>query len=184
MMGISFGGNPYVRHDGVEISGIQTKGSANRVDIRPGDFILAIDDHYLFTVEEVRTELLRHESGSRVKIRYRRNQLIYEDEISFLKAQQRLLPDEKASRAGSPDSRFLTGLSAQLGMTSSFRFAAYLGANVVSGLKPLILEVYAALKAPLFHGTARICHFLRSCILSPLSRLGPRLWKIAAEPCQ
>jgi PDZ domain len=81
MMGISFGGNPYVRHDGVEISGVQTKGSASRVDIRPGDFILAIDDHYLFTVEEVRTELLRHEPGTRVKIRYRRNQLIYEDDL-------------------------------------------------------------------------------------------------------
>jgi S1-C subfamily serine protease len=81
LMGISFGGNPNVRRDGVEISGVQPKGSAGGADIRPGDFILAIDDDYLFTVNEVRTELLRHEPGSRVKIRYRRNQVIYDDEL-------------------------------------------------------------------------------------------------------
>ena len=81
LMGISFGGNPNVRRDGVEISGVQPKGSAGGADIRPGDFILAIDDDYLFTVNEVRTELLRHEPGTRVKIRYRRNQLIYDDEL-------------------------------------------------------------------------------------------------------
>jgi hypothetical protein len=78
LMGISFGGNPNVRHDGVQISGVQPKGSASGVDIRPADFILAIDDHYLFTIDELRTELLRHEPGTRVRIRYRRNQLIYE----------------------------------------------------------------------------------------------------------
>jgi len=81
LMGISFGGNPNVRHDGVEILGVQPKGSASVVDIRPGDFILAIDDHYLFTIDEVRTELLRHEPGNRVKIRYRRNQLINENDL-------------------------------------------------------------------------------------------------------
>ncbi len=81
MMGISFSGNPRVRHDGVEISGVQPKGSASVLDIRPGDFILAIDDHFLFTIEGVRTELLRHEPGTRLKIRYRRNQLIYEDDL-------------------------------------------------------------------------------------------------------
>jgi S1-C subfamily serine protease len=81
LTGISFGGNPNVRHDGVEISGVQPKGSARVVDIRPGDFILAIDDHYLFTIDQVRTELLRHEPGTRVKIRYRRNQLIYENDL-------------------------------------------------------------------------------------------------------
>lgn len=81
MMGISFAGNPHVRHDGVEISGVQPKGSASVIDMRSGDFILAIDDHYLFTIEEVRTELLRHEPGSRVKIRYRRHQLIYENDL-------------------------------------------------------------------------------------------------------
>jgi PDZ domain len=86
LMGISFDGNPNVRHDGVEISGVQPKGSASGVDIRSGDFILAIDDHYLFTVAEVRTELLRHEAGTRVRIRYRRNQLIYENDL-VLKSQ-------------------------------------------------------------------------------------------------
>jgi hypothetical protein len=84
LLGISFDQNPYIRHDGVEISGVHPKGSASAVDIRPGDFILAIDDHYLFTVDEVRTELLRHEPGTRVRIRYRRNQLTYENDIVLI----------------------------------------------------------------------------------------------------
>jgi hypothetical protein len=81
LMGTSFSGNPNVRHDGVEISGVQPKSSASGIDLRAGDFILAIGDHYLFTIDEVRTELLRHEPGTRVKIRYRRYQLIYENDL-------------------------------------------------------------------------------------------------------
>jgi hypothetical protein len=86
LMGISFDGNPNVRHAGVEISGVQPEGPASGVDIRPGDVILAIDDHYLYTVDEVRTELLRHGPGTRVKVRYQRHQLTYENGL-VLKAQ-------------------------------------------------------------------------------------------------
>jgi S1-C subfamily serine protease len=68
-----------VRHDGVEISGVQPKGPADNIDIRPGDVVLAIDAHYLFTIDEVRAELLRYRPGARLLIRYRRNQFISEN---------------------------------------------------------------------------------------------------------
>jgi hypothetical protein len=79
LIGVWLMGNPTVRHDGVEISRVQPKGPADNIGIKPGDVVLAIDDHYLFTIEEVRAELLRHEPGARLKVRYRRNQLISEN---------------------------------------------------------------------------------------------------------
>jgi|GEM_PF-2055210 len=80
-MGVSFAGNPTARHDGVEISGVQPKGPADAIDLRPGDVILAIDAHYLFTIDEVRAEILRYRPGARLLIRYRRNQFISENFI-------------------------------------------------------------------------------------------------------
>ncbi len=82
-IGVSFAGNPEVRHDGVEIFGVVPAGPAAGIDMRAGDVILAIDDHYLFTIEEVRAELLRHLSETRLKMRYRRNQLISENYITL-----------------------------------------------------------------------------------------------------
>ncbi|HLW86525.1 MAG TPA: PEGA domain-containing protein [Candidatus Sulfotelmatobacter sp.] len=83
VIGVWFTGNPTVRHDGVEISGVQPKGPADNIGIKPGDVILAIDGHYLFTIEEVRAELLRHEPGARVTIRYRHYQLISESYLTL-----------------------------------------------------------------------------------------------------
>lgn len=83
LLGISFTGNPTVRHDGVEISGVRPKGPADNIDIKPGDMLLAIDDHYLFTIDEVRAELLRHKPGARLLIRYRRNQYISENYLTL-----------------------------------------------------------------------------------------------------
>jgi saccharopine dehydrogenase-like NADP-dependent oxidoreductase len=41
-------------------------------------FILAVDDHYLFTAEELETEVKNHPRGARVTIRYRRYSTIYD----------------------------------------------------------------------------------------------------------
>jgi hypothetical protein len=83
LIGVSFAGNPTVRHDGVEVSGVQTKGPANDIDIRPGDILLAIDAHYFFTIDEVRAELVRYKPGVRVLLRYRRNQFISENYLTL-----------------------------------------------------------------------------------------------------
>jgi S1-C subfamily serine protease len=79
LIGVSFTGNPSVRHDGVEISEVRANGPANSIDIRSGDVILAINAHYLFTIDEVRAELLRYKPGTRLLVRYRRNQFISEN---------------------------------------------------------------------------------------------------------
>jgi hypothetical protein len=83
LIGVSFTGNPTVRHDGVEISGVQPEGASASVGIKPGDVIVAIDDHYLFTIDEVRAELLRHAPGTRLRLRYRHNQFISENQITL-----------------------------------------------------------------------------------------------------
>jgi len=83
LIGVSFTGNPAVRHDGVEIAGVQAKGPADSIDIKPGDVILAIDGHYLYTIDELRAELLKYEPGSRLKLRYRHSVLSTENYITI-----------------------------------------------------------------------------------------------------
>jgi hypothetical protein len=82
-IGISFTGNPATRHDGLEIAGVQPKGPADNIDIKPGDVLISIDGHYLYTVDELRAELLRHESAARLAIRYRRDRLTYDNYLSL-----------------------------------------------------------------------------------------------------
>lgn len=83
LIGIWFKGNPTVRHDGIEICGVRPNGPADSIEMKPGDVLLAIDDHYLFTIDEVRDELLHRQPGSRLRIRYRRNQLISENYLTI-----------------------------------------------------------------------------------------------------
>jgi hypothetical protein len=83
LLGISCTGAPTVRHDGIEISFVQPKGPADNLDIKPGDIILAIDGHFLYTIDELRAELLRHEPGKQVKIRYRHYQLTSENYLTI-----------------------------------------------------------------------------------------------------
>jgi hypothetical protein len=83
-IGIWLNGKPTVRHDGVEIAGIQPGGPADTIGMKQGDRILAIDDHYLYTIDELRAELLRHQPGARLPIRYQRNRLIYDNYIFLL----------------------------------------------------------------------------------------------------
>jgi PEGA domain/PDZ domain len=82
LIGVSFTGSPTLRHDGIEVSGVRPKGPADNIGIRPGDVILDIDGHYLFTIDELRAELLRHQPGARLAIRYRHNRLIFENYLN------------------------------------------------------------------------------------------------------
>ncbi len=79
LIGIWFTGNSTVRHDGVEIAGVQPKGPADNIDIKAGDIILAIDGHFLVTIEELRAELLKHTIGKPLAIRYRHGRLTSEN---------------------------------------------------------------------------------------------------------
>jgi S1-C subfamily serine protease len=82
-IGVWFTGNPTAKHDGLEISGVQPNGPAANIDIKRGDVIIAIDGHYLYTIEELRAELLRHEQGGRLAIRYRHDRLTYENYLAL-----------------------------------------------------------------------------------------------------
>jgi S1-C subfamily serine protease len=80
-IGVSSDENPAVRHDGVTISRVTAGGPANQVGIQAGDTILAIDDHYLFTVQELNQEIRRRKPGTRIAIRYRRYSTIYDAHV-------------------------------------------------------------------------------------------------------
>ena len=79
LIGVWFTGSPAVRHDGIEIAGVQPKGSAADIEIQAGDVILAIDGHFLYTIDELRAELLRHAVGKPLAIRYRHGRLTSEN---------------------------------------------------------------------------------------------------------
>ncbi len=63
---------------GVTLTAVLQGGPADRAGIRAGDVILAIDDHYLFTVEELNSEIHGHKPGATIAVRYRRRSTIYD----------------------------------------------------------------------------------------------------------
>lgn len=77
-IGIFCEGNSDVRHDGVAITALTPGGPADQVGIKPGDFIVAIDDHFVFTIRELKEEVGRHPPGTRIRVRYRRYSTIGE----------------------------------------------------------------------------------------------------------
>jgi len=62
----------------VTLTSVVHGGPADQVGMAAGDVILAIDDHYLFTVREFNDEIARCQPGTKIMIRYRRYSLIYE----------------------------------------------------------------------------------------------------------
>ena len=46
-----------------------------------GDVILAVDDHYLFTAEELDAEIKHHKPGTQVAVRYRNYSRIYDTSL-------------------------------------------------------------------------------------------------------
>jgi hypothetical protein len=76
-MGIRCDEKPRIRHDGVLISAMMPRGPADEAGIREGDWLLALDDHYIYTVEELAAILHSHKPGDKVNVRYRRYATIY-----------------------------------------------------------------------------------------------------------
>jgi hypothetical protein len=65
-IGIWFSGSPTVKHNGLEISGVQPNGPADNIEVKPGDVLIAIEGRYLYTVDGLRAELRRHADGTRL----------------------------------------------------------------------------------------------------------------------
>jgi PEGA domain/PDZ domain len=71
-IGVFSDGNPKVRHDGVTLTSLSEGGPADQAGIKVGDVILAINNHYLFTVSELKEEISHYPPGTKVAVHYRR----------------------------------------------------------------------------------------------------------------
>jgi hypothetical protein len=71
-IGLSAEGNPYIRHDGVPLTALLAGGPADEVGIKAGDVILAINDHYVYTTDELSKQIRFQKPGTRIKVRYQR----------------------------------------------------------------------------------------------------------------
>lgn len=80
-MGASTDENPKVRRDGITLDRVTPGGPAEQAGIMAGDVILAVDDHYLFTAEELDAEIKHHKPGTQVAVRYRRYSRIYDTSL-------------------------------------------------------------------------------------------------------
>lgn len=72
---------PTLRRDGIVLSRVLPGGPADRAGIKVGDTILAIENHYLFTAEELANEIRHYRPGAKVSIRYRRYSTIYATDV-------------------------------------------------------------------------------------------------------
>jgi hypothetical protein len=79
--------NPNTRRDGVTLTSVTAGGPADQVGIKAGDVIVAIDDHYLFTVGELKEEISHHQPGTIIMVRYRRYSTIYDSAVVVGRAQ-------------------------------------------------------------------------------------------------
>ena len=75
-LGVATDLNRSARHDGVPLSEVCTGGPADQAGIQPGDAILSIASHYLYTVDELSAAIKQLEPASRVAVRYQRRAII------------------------------------------------------------------------------------------------------------
>jgi hypothetical protein len=86
-IGVFSDGNPDVRHDGVMLTALTAGGPADQAGIKARDVILAINDHYLFTIGELKNEISHYQPETKIRIRYRRYSTIYEASVVVGKAE-------------------------------------------------------------------------------------------------
>jgi hypothetical protein len=87
-LGASFDGNPLIRHDGITLSHVVMGGPADQAGMMAGDVVLAIDGHYLYTGQEMNDEILRHKTGTKIAVRYRRHTMTNEASVVMGATQQ------------------------------------------------------------------------------------------------
>lgn len=80
-IGASSDDKPTIRHDGITLSRVVAGGPADQAGMREGDVVLAIDDHYFYTGQEMNDEILRRKPGTRITVRYRRYRTISEASV-------------------------------------------------------------------------------------------------------
>jgi S1-C subfamily serine protease len=83
-IGAWFAGIQTERHDGVEIANVQRGGPSDLIGLKAGDVITAINDHYVFTIDQLHQELRSHHPGERLQLRFRRNSRINETFVTLI----------------------------------------------------------------------------------------------------
>jgi S1-C subfamily serine protease len=71
-IGAFFDGNPNVRRNGIIVAAVTPGGPVEQGGMKAGDTVVAVNDHYLYTIRELREELSRYEPGTTIRIRYQR----------------------------------------------------------------------------------------------------------------
>jgi PDZ domain-containing protein len=80
-IGVFSDGNPDVRHDGITLTALTAGGPADQAGMKAGDVVLAINDHYLFTIGELKEEISHYRPGTKIRVRYRRYSTIYDTSL-------------------------------------------------------------------------------------------------------
>lgn len=80
-LGASSADSPKIRHNGVSLSGVEPDSPAYRAGLQVGDVILTIDGKYIYTVEELSSEIQKRTAGSTMRIGFMRGTATYETAV-------------------------------------------------------------------------------------------------------
>jgi hypothetical protein len=78
--------DPTIRHDGVQLTRVTPGGPADSAGIQVGDVILAVDNHYIYTANELTHAIQALRPGSHVAIRYMRRATIVDTSLAVERA--------------------------------------------------------------------------------------------------
>jgi len=73
--------HPKNRSDGVKVTGFAPRSAAAKAGLQIGDYIVAIAGNYVFTIDDLSTELCKYKPGTQLAIRYRRNMALDETTV-------------------------------------------------------------------------------------------------------
>ena len=63
------------------LTALTPSGPVDQAGIKAGDVILAINDHYVFTIGELKEEIRHYEPETKIAVRYRRYSTIYDASV-------------------------------------------------------------------------------------------------------
>ncbi len=73
--------HPKNRSDGIKLTGFAPRSPAAKAGLEVGDYIVAVAGTYVFTVDDLTSELCKHKPGTQVLLRYRRNAALDETTV-------------------------------------------------------------------------------------------------------
>ena len=65
--------HPKNRSDGIKVTGFAPHSPAAKAGLQIGDYIVSVGGAYVFTIDDLSTQLCKYKPGAQVAVRYRRN---------------------------------------------------------------------------------------------------------------